>query len=70
MFGVTRIDAKDLMSDTRCQTSCNTEGQVYLIVPAKVGCDNETDTQDAACDWMDAGLHCDGRDLVGTLFDR
>lgn len=42
---------------------------VYLVIPAKVRCDDETNTEDGACDWLDAGLHCDGGDLVDTLFD-
>ena len=39
----------------------------YLIVPLEVGGDGEAHTEDGACNWLDAGLHDDGGDLVDAL---
>lgn len=41
-----------------------------LVVPAEVRRHNETNTEDGARDWLDTGLHRDGRDLMDALFDR
>lgn len=43
--------------------------KTYLIIPAKVRHDDETNTEYGACDWLDAGLHCDGGNLVDTLLN-
>ena len=41
----------------------------YLVMPPEVRGDDETHTQDGSRDWLNAGLHQEGGDLVGTLLD-
>lgn len=43
---------------------------IYLVIPVEVRSDSEANTQDSSSDWLDAGLHHDGGDLMGALFDR